>query len=66
MVLGEGAWWRGVVALLPLAESDVARLRGDDPVGLAELERLAAHVETVFVPAQDGEALAVWERATPD
>ncbi len=60
--LAECAWGHGVVALLPLAESDVARLRGDDPVGLAELERLAAQVEMVFVPAHDREALAMWER----
>lgn len=58
--LAECAWWQGVVALLPLAERDVERLRGDDPVGLAESERLAAQVEAVFVPAHDREALAVW------
>jgi hypothetical protein len=48
------------VALLPLAESDVVLLRGGEPIGRVELERLAARVETVFVPAHDGEALAVW------
>lgn len=54
------AWGHGVVALLPLAESDVVLLRGGEPIGRVELERLAARVETVFVPAHDGEALAVW------
>jgi hypothetical protein len=60
--LAECAWWQGVMALLPLTESDVARLRGADPLGLAELERLAVQVEMVFVPAHDREALAMWER----
>jgi hypothetical protein len=58
--LAECAWGHGIVALLRLAESDVARLRGREPIGRAELERLACQVEMVCVPAHDGEAQAVW------
>lgn len=58
--LAECRWGHGIISLLPLPDSDVVRLRTDLPLERVELERIAAAVETVFVPAHDGEALAVW------
>lgn len=58
--LAECRWGHGIISLLPLADSDVMRLRTDTPLGRVDLERMAAAVETVFVPAHDGEALAMW------
>ena len=63
--LAECRWGHGIVSLLPPTDRDLLRIRADTPLGRVELERMAESLETVFVPAHDGEALAMWERDVP-